>query len=85
MGTNFQSIDVHLADSSNNTEGRNNFNNNSLSHYDSTIKLQQGGDKIMKNMNLSLVEMQNNTMCGRFKQFEHQQWEKEARHNLGEI
>ena len=42
MGTNFQSIDVHLADSSNNTEGRNNFNNNSLSHYDSTLKLQQG-------------------------------------------
>ncbi|XP_025888843.1 uncharacterized protein [Solanum lycopersicum] len=42
MGTNFQSIDVHLADSSNNIEGRNNFNNNSLSHYDSTLKLQQG-------------------------------------------
>lgn len=42
MGTNFQSIHVQLADYSNNTEGRNNFNNNSLSHYDSTLKLQQG-------------------------------------------
>ncbi|XP_069143449.1 uncharacterized protein [Solanum lycopersicum] len=42
MGTNFQSIDVQSADSSKNTEGRNNFNNNSLSHYDSTLKLQQG-------------------------------------------
>ncbi|TMX04040.1 hypothetical protein EJD97_011818, partial [Solanum chilense] len=45
MGTNLQSIDVHLADSSNNTEGRNNFNNNSLSHYDSTLKLPNEDDK----------------------------------------
>ena len=42
MGTNFQSIDVQSADPSKNTEARNNFNNNSLSHYDSTLKLQQG-------------------------------------------
>ena len=27
-------------------------------------------------MCLSLVEMQNNTIYGRFEQFEHQQWEK---------